>query len=121
MIYTVVLWLLLFMALCTSIGALVAAHRSSALSHWKRVEELSERFSKLEASHEELTHQLRNLRSRLNMQAGKDRRSELSQAQNGGSLIDPMIPPGPGASEEHKAAWKRAMNLKIAMGQIKVR
>lgn len=103
MILTLVSLSLTLVALFTSIFALSAVRRSSGPSLLKR---LSEHSTQLE----ELTLQLRNLRSRLNMAAYRERRRESSQTSttenDDGDLPDPKNSP---------EAWKRAMNRRLAM------
>lgn len=98
---TLLLWSLTLAGLCTSIFALSVALRSSARSLSKRLSELSERTSTQDESIEKLSHELRNLRSRLNMQNHRARKRE-----NG---VDEEAPKG--------RDWVRKANLALALGQ----
>lgn len=98
-----VLWSLTLAGLCTSIFALSVALRSSARSLSKRLYELSERASTTDESIEKLSHELRNLRSRLNMQNHRARKRE-----NGETPVDDAAPRG--------RDWVRKANLALALG-----
>lgn len=99
-----------------SIGALVVALRSSGLFLSKRCGELSLALSQLAESHESLTLQLRNIRSRLNMQAMRDRKAvaEVSVDDSPAIRADSTV-------EEANVRWARETNLALAQGRIKVR
>lgn len=100
--------LLTLVALSVSISALFAAYRTSARYLSKRLSEHSQQLADLSESHEQLTHQLRNLRSRLNMQSARARKREPEPA------ADEELPlAGPRAEEA--LDWKRKMNLQLAL------
>lgn len=99
-------------ALCIATYALLVAHRSSDRSLRKALTELSERFSELSESHEAVTLQFRNLRSRLNMAILRDKRANPAESA---APDTPKID-----AESEKDRWQREMNLKIATGQIRM-
>jgi len=125
MIYTLAALLLSFLALCTSIGALIVARRTSGQSQLKRVNELSLRCSLQEENLETMSVAIRNLRSRLNMAKSRQEKPETTtpaaetSSTNGANGTAGV--PTATSSDEEKARWKREMNLKIATGAIKMR
>lgn len=88
-------------ALCISIFALIVVRRSSAQS-------LSSQLSEHSILLEQLAHQLRNIRARLNMQAYRARkRGESPESEENGVEVAPAAA---GSTE-----WKRKMNLQLAL------
>lgn len=103
------LWSLTALALALSIFALFAALRSSDRYLSKRLSEHSTQLQELAESHEALTVALRNLRSRLNMQASRARKAQEPGEASDADL--PLAGPRPALSSEE---WKRRMNLQLA-------
>lgn len=100
------------LALFLATFALRAALRSSDRSLSRRLTALSEQLSELTESHEILTAQFRNIRSRLNMAKAREAKA------NGATRSDPATP---GTDPEaEKDRWTREMNLKIASGEVRI-
>lgn len=117
---TLMLWLLSAVTLLASISALVASNRTSARSLLKRLSALSERLEDAEMLIADLARQLKNERSRQTMRDLRHRkrteRDEPEESSNGQSAAGtrPM-------TEAEKDEWTRAMNYKIATGQVRLR
>jgi len=104
---TLALWFLTLAALSASIFALFAVLRSSAHAQSKQLYEHSMQL-------EQLTLQLRNLRSRLNMAAYRERKA--SEAGSTSSITENDDAPD---AQRDPDAWKRAMNRTLALKGIK--
>jgi len=101
-------WSLSTSALLLSIYALSVARRTSDQSLAKRLSELSLQSREHAELIDQLSDKLKNLRSRVSMQAHLAKKANgEAQAANG-----PM-------TEAEKDEWQREMNLKIATGQVK--
>jgi len=100
-IATAVTLLLTLAALFASTFALFAARRSLALSRSRLPSELLTRLAEAEANLETLSSQLRNVRSRLNMQAYRARKAEEPEPE-----------------ADNGAEWRRRMNAELAAGRI---
>ena len=91
------------LALAVSTCALFVALRTSARSLSKRLYELSASLNEQAEMSERLTTQLRNLRSRLNMQAYRARKVTGDQTD------------GEPSGEESPDSWKKRMNRQLAL------
>lgn len=113
-------WLLLVGTLLASIFALAVSSRTSVRSLLKRLSVLSERLEDAEMLIADLARQLKNERSRQAMRDLRNRkrteRDEPEESSNGQSAAGtrPM-------TEAEKDEWTRAMNYKIATGQVRLR
>lgn len=106
-----------FLALSISICALFVAYRTSGRYLSKRLNELSTSYGELVEMNEKLSHQLRNIRSRLNMQAHRARkRGQLPDDDEEASDEElPLAGPRPrGLSGDE---WRRKMNLQLLAGR----
>lgn len=106
------LWSLTVLALLLSIFALSVALRSSGRSLSRQLYVLSTQSQELAESHEALSVQLRNLRSRLNMQASRARKAQAADAEPSDGEL-----PLAGGSSLPPDEWKRRMNLQLATGR----
>jgi len=107
MILTATALFLSLTALGFSLGAWLAMRRSST-------GRLSRQLAELSQTQEDLNLQLRSVKVRL---------SALSRPRKNGRFVesdepepDPDAPPDP---QRNPAAWKREMNLKLALGRLK--
>lgn len=107
MIPTLILWSLTLAALSISIFALSVAYRSSARSLLKQHSALSMLQREQTEQLENLTLQLRNLRSRMNMQAYRARKRGKSEERDDED--------DPGSERDSQLEWKRKMNLQLAL------
>lgn len=110
---TPLMWSLTLAALSISICALVVAYRSSARYLSRQLNELSRAYGELVEMNEKLSHQLRNIRSRLNMQAHRARkRGQLPDDDD--DAADAELPlAGPRPSGLSGDEWRRKMNLQL--------
>lgn len=103
---TLPMWLLSISALLLATAALIVALRSSDRSLYKRFAELLTRTSELESALESVQGRVKSLSVRM-------------------SLVGRAKPADPELStpttDAEKDEWQRRMNLKLALGQIKVR
>lgn len=96
------------MALLSSIGAWFAIGRLLRQFRSSSAEKQSRRLTDLENTLEELAATIKNLRSRLNMQAYRERKAAAAQTA---TEIDP---------EADAEETRRDLNAQLARGELKV-
>jgi len=109
------LWLLTLAALSISISALFVAYRTSGRYLSRQLSALSELSKELHENQENLTQQLRNIRSRLNMQAYRKRKLATDGDAPASDEELPLAGPRPGSDRDAGLEWKRKMNLQLAL------
>lgn len=113
--HTLILWFLTLVALSTSISALFVAFRTSGRYLSRQLSALSELSKELHENQENLTQQLRNIRSRLNMQAYRKRKLATDGDEPASDEELPLAGPRPSGDRESQLEWKRKMNLQLAL------
>lgn len=104
-------------ALSISICALFVAYRTSGRYLSKRLNELSTSYGELAEMNEKLSHQLRNIRSRLNMQQHRARKRGQLPDQDDDAADEELPLAGPRPSGLHADEWRRRMNLQLLTGR----
>lgn len=112
-ILTLVTLSLSLLALSISTYALIVARRSSDRSLATRSNEHSQRLSELVEQQEALSLALRNLRARVSMQLGRAKKA------NGETQPEAEAPTL--SIEDEKDRWTRETNVKLALGQLRMR